>query len=195
MAVAGLDTDLSIVQEPGLILPVSWIDVPNADPGEDDIKVREQVIALGATPIQKAEGVWTGLDGSIWFVSSRGDGPDAEDEEDVSAAVHAGQIWKYDPHSKSIELVVIFPAGSPFDGPDNITAGPHGFALACTDGEDEQFLVGINDHGDTFAFAENPVGDDEFAGATFSPDGDTLYVSIQGSPALTFAVFGPWHGR
>jgi secreted PhoX family phosphatase len=169
-----------------------WIDVPNVDPGEDDTPVREQVIALGATPIQKAEGVWTGLDGDIWFVSSRGDGPDAEDEEDRSAAVHAGQIWRYSPRSQSIELVTVFPAGSPFDGPDNIVAGPHGFALACTDGEDEQFLVGINDDSGSFAFARNPVGDDEFAGATFSPDGQTLYVNIQAEPAKTFAVWGPW---
>lgn len=74
MAVGGLDTDLSIIQTPGTKLPVSWVNVPNPDPGEDDASVREQVIALGATPIQKAEGVWTGNDGEIWFVSSRGDG-------------------------------------------------------------------------------------------------------------------------
>ena len=183
------------MQTPGTVLPVSWVDVPNVDPGEDDTPVREQVIARGATPIQKAEGVWTGLDGNIWFVSSRGDGPDAEDEEDRSAAVHSGQIWRYDPRSQTIELVVMFPAGSPFDGPDNITVGPHGFALACTDGEDDQWLVGINDEGGTFPFALNPNGDDEFAGATFSPDGDTLFVNIQGSPALTFAITGPWKGR
>jgi hypothetical protein len=37
----------------------------------------------------------------------------------VIAGEHAGQIWRYDPRSQKIELVVIFPAGSPFDGPDN----------------------------------------------------------------------------
>lgn len=192
MSVAGVDTDLSIVQTPGTVLPVSWIPVPNANPGEDDTPVREQVIALGATPIMKAEGVWRGLDGSIWFVASRADGPDAEDEEDRTVAVHAGQIWRYDPAWRSIELVVQFDAGSPFDGPDNIIAGPHGFALACTDGENDQWLVGVTDDGETFPFALNAQTDDEFAGATFSPDGDTLYVNIQGSPALTFAITGPW---
>jgi len=90
---------------------------------------------------------------------------------------------------------VLLAKDSPFDGPDNITAGPHGFALACTDGEDDQWLLGITDDGGTFPFALNPAGDDEFAGATFSPDGETLFVNIQGSPALTFAVFGPWHRR
>jgi secreted PhoX family phosphatase len=71
-------------------------------------------------------------------VSSRGDGPDAEDGEDRSAAVHAGQIYP---------------------------------------------------------FAKNAFSDDEFAGATFSPDGDTLFVNIQGQPALTFAITGPWAAR
>jgi hypothetical protein len=75
LAVAGIDTDLSIVQTPGVVLPVSWIDVPNVDPGEDEASVREQVILAGATPIQKAEGVWTDHDGSVWFVASRATAP------------------------------------------------------------------------------------------------------------------------
>ncbi len=192
MAVAGIDTDLSIVQDPGTRLPVRWIPVPNADPAAGATPVREQVILAGATPIQKAEGVWTDSDGDVWFVSSRGDGPDAEDPEDVSAASHSGQIWRYDPRSETIELVVLLPTGSTYDGPDNITVGPYDFALACTDGEDVQWLIGINDDGDVFPFARNPNGDDEFTGVTFAPDGSTLYVNIQGSPALTFAIFGPW---
>ncbi|HEY0714609.1 MAG TPA: alkaline phosphatase PhoX [Polyangia bacterium] len=195
MAIEGALPDLSVVQEPGTRLGVRWIDVPNPDPGEDDTPVREQVIAAGATPIMKAEGIWTGNDGTVWFVSSRGDGPDAEDEEDRSVAVHAGQIWRFDPRSNSVELVVIFPGGSPYDGPDNITVGPHGFALACTDGEDDQWLVALTEEGASHPFARNAFSDDEFAGATFSPDGETLYANLQGEPALTFAITGPWNGR
>ncbi|MGH8828550.1 MAG: alkaline phosphatase PhoX, partial [Jiangellaceae bacterium] len=33
---------------------------------------------------------------------------------------------------------------------------------------------------------------DEFAGATFSPDGRTLFVNIQASRGMTFAIWGPW---
>ena len=33
---------------------------------------------------------------------------------------------------------------------------------------------------------------DEFAGSTFSPDGHTLYVNIQASRGLTFAIWGDW---
>jgi hypothetical protein len=33
---------------------------------------------------------------------------------------------------------------------------------------------------------------DEFAGATFDPSGHTLYVNIQASRGMTFAIWGPW---
>jgi secreted PhoX family phosphatase len=33
---------------------------------------------------------------------------------------------------------------------------------------------------------------DEFAGSTFSPDGGTLFVNIQASAGMTFAIWGPW---
>ena len=33
---------------------------------------------------------------------------------------------------------------------------------------------------------------DEFAGSTFSPDGHTLFVNIQASRGMTFAIWGPW---
>jgi secreted PhoX family phosphatase len=193
LAVNSVDTDLSIVTEPGTRLGVSWIKVPNPNPLGSETSVREQSIALGATPIKKAEGTWLDHDGSIWFVSSYAGGPLAEDPEDVTAVAHAGQIWRYEPRSETLELIVLLPPGSPHDGPDNITAGPHGFALACTDGEDAQYLIGIDEAGHVFPFAFNAGGTDEFAGATFSPDGSTLYVNIQGEPAFTLAIWGPWH--
>ncbi len=194
LVVPGLGNDLSIVQNVGMVLNAQWVDVPNANPGDDDEPVREQVQALGATAIQKAEGIWTGKDGAIWFVCSYGGGPDAEDEEDRSAAAHSGQVWKYDPAAQTLELVVLFPVGTPFDGPDNITVGPHGFAVACTDGEDDQWLVGITDEGRVFPFAKNANSDSEFAGATFSSDGRTLFVNQQ-DPGWTYAIWGPWGGE
>lgn len=192
LALAGVKSDLSEVQEPGTVLDVSWLPVSNINPGDKDTQIREQVQALGATPIKKAEGVWTGSDGMIWFVSSYAGGPDAEDPEDVTAVAHSGQIWRLDPRRNTMELVVVFAPGTPYDGPDNITVSPHGFALACTDGEDDQWLVGINEAGQTFPFAFNALSDSEFAGATFSDDGQTLFVNIQ-SDGLTLAIWGPWH--
>jgi secreted PhoX family phosphatase len=59
-------------------------------------------------------------------------------------------------------------------------------------GEDaNQFLAGITPRGQTFPLAHNRMSDEEFAGATFSPDGGTLFVNVQ-VPGTTFAIWGPW---
>lgn len=144
-----------------------------------------------ATRIPKAEGVWADR-GSIWFVSSRGDGPGAEDEDERSDGVHGGQIWRYDPGRSTLELVVRFAQDHDFEGPDNITVSPFGYAVMCTDGEDaRQFLAGITARGETFPLAQNRLSDEEFAGACFSPDGRTLFANIQ-VPGVTLAIRGPW---
>ena len=177
--------DLSVVTEPGSVFGVAWNAVAEPDPDQDEIR-----FVTDATPVFKAEGIWWGR-GSIWFVSSYAAGPAAEDPEDVTAGVHGGQIWRYDERRAEIELVAVFDAAGPFDGPDNITVSPYGFALACTDGEDDQWLVGVTEDGDVFPFAFNRANDSEFAGATFSPDGRTLFVNIQ-EPGHTLAIYGPW---
>ena len=38
------------------------------------------------------------------------------------------------------------------------------------------------------------MSDSEFAGATFSPDGQVLFVNIQ-HPGHTLAIYGPWDQR
>lgn len=192
MVVEGVKGDLSIVQEAGTKLPIRWIPVPNGNPGADEIQVRDQVQAKGATPIRKAEGIWLGVDGTLWFTASYAEGPDAEDADAATVAIHSGQIWRLDPERSTIELVAYFPEGSPYDGPDNITAGPHGFAIACTDGDDDNWLLGIANDGGTFPFAFNAMNDVEFTGATFSPSGQTLFANIQEGPAITLAIWGPW---
>jgi secreted PhoX family phosphatase len=178
-------TDLSVVDTPGSAFDVTWTTIAEPDPDEDEIR-----FVTDATPVFKAEGVWRG-NGAVWFVSSYALGPDAEDPEDITVGVHGGQIWRLDETQQQIELVAQFAAGGPHDGPDNITVSPYGYALACTDGEDDQWLVGINDDGVVFPFGFNRLNDSEFAGATFSPDGRTLYVNIQ-EPGHTFAIYGPW---
>jgi uncharacterized protein len=67
-----------------------------------------------------------------------------------------------------------------------------------------QRLIGLTRQGEVFPFAQNTMvlhgehngisGDfrgEEWAGATYSPDGRWLFVNIQ-TPGITFAITGPW---
>lgn len=63
--------------------------------------------------------------------------------------------------------------------------------MACTDGEDDNWLLAIGNDGGVSPLAFNSLSDSEFAGATFSPDGGTLFANIQ-SDGLTVAIWGPW---
>ncbi len=67
--------------------------------------------------------------------------------------------------------------------------------MVCEDGGDGNFLRGLRRDGTIFDLAQNLMAgrmNDEFAGATFSADGSTLFVNIQASNGLTFAIRGPW---
>jgi uncharacterized protein len=96
------------------------------------------------------------------------------------------------------------PASETLLKPDNITVSPRGGILLGEDPDRarQSFLRGITEDGELFTFAANirpgtipdtttPASFDEFAGATFSPTGDWLFVNIQ-TPGVTFAITGPW---
>ena len=46
-----------------------------------------------------------------------------------------------------------------------------------------------------WSMCQHACHDEEFAGATFSDDGHTLFVNILGPPGVTFAIWGPWQRR
>ena len=52
-------------------------------------------------------------------------------------------------------------------------------------------MVEITPHGRIFKLAKNAKSTGEFAGATFSPDGATLFVNMQ-HDGITLAIIGPW---
>ena len=86
------------------------------------------------------------------------------------------------------------PGADVLDSPDNICVTPGGGLILCEDGSGQEFLHGLTQQGEIFKFAMNRVPGftgSEFAGATFSPDGETLFVNIQ-VPGITFAIWGPW---
>jgi secreted PhoX family phosphatase len=55
-------------------------------------------------------------------------------------------------------------------------------------------IRGLTRAGKIFDIARDIAGIEargEFAGATFSPDGQTLFVNMQ-RPGITYAIWGPW---
>ena len=75
------------------------------------------------------------------------------------------------------------------DLPDNITTSKNGTLVVCEDSSSDNFMRGLTRRGDMWDIALNRLVasdgadrfGDEFAGSTFSPDGQTLFVNIQAS--------------
>ena len=72
--------------------------------------------------------------------------------------------------------------------------------MLCEDNVNDNYLRGLSPLGRLSDIALNRLTsatgvdrfNDEFAGATFSPDGHTLFVNIQASRGMSFAIWGPW---
>ncbi|HEY0735685.1 MAG TPA: alkaline phosphatase PhoX [Herpetosiphonaceae bacterium] len=176
-------------QRVGKPLPVTWVDIADPDPANADansLAVYQQGLALGGATFGRLEGCWYG-NGSIFLNST--DGGDQG----------LGQVWEYRPRGNSGgQLILLFesPSADVLDAPDNLCVSPRGGLVLCEDGDADQFVRGLTTDGRIFDLAQNlvvPNNASEFAGATFSPDGETLFVNIQ-TPGLTFAIWGPWAG-
>ena len=168
----------------GRPLPVTWVDIDNPDPVNADVDpfaVAKQGVEQGAAVFERLEGCWWG-DNSVYFVATSG------------GDAGLGQVWQYRPLGASGgQLTLIFesPSADVLDGPDNVLVTPRGGLLLCEDGDSAQFIRGLTPRSEIFDFAMNGLNDSEFAGATFSPDSETLFVNIQ-SPGMTLAIWGPW---
>ena len=77
---------------------------------------------------------------------------------------------------------------------DNLALMPNGDLLVCEDHQGMQRLIGVTQQGEYYVLARNARGASEFAGATFAPDGSTLFVNLQ-QQGGTVAITGPWHKR
>ena len=178
-------------QRMGKPLPVTWVDIADADPANTDgyaagdgLAVYKQGYEQGGARFARLEGVWY-ADGSIFFHATNG------------GNARLGQVWQYTPRGKSGgQLSLLFESESAdvLDAPDNVTVSPRGGIVICEDGDGTQYLRGLTQRGEIFDFARNLVNESdasELAGACFSPDGRYLFVNIQ-SPGYTFAIWGPW---
>jgi uncharacterized protein len=164
---------------PGERVSVEWVDIPDADPQEDTVRL--QARELGAAQVHRGEGLWLAGD-SLYFTATIG-GP-----------IGRGQIFRLHhrgPHADHLELVAHASDTSVLDMPDNLTVSPLGHVYVCEDGLDGNFLRRLTLDGHVVPFARNALSASEFAGVCFAPDGKTLFVNLQ-TDGLTLAIQGPF---
>ncbi|MFN3857673.1 MAG: alkaline phosphatase PhoX [Caulobacter sp.] len=172
---------------------VRWIDLDGVDNPDDDLAKRGH--AAGAALFARGEGIFWGKD-ELYFTCTSG------------GAAKLGQIMRYVPSPRegqpdetaepgrlqnfveSSDPKVLFYA-------DNIIVAPWGHLIACEDNytdETANHIKGVTPDGRTYTIGRNAFRDNaEFAGACFSPDGQTLFVNIYW-PGITLAITGPWAG-
>ncbi|QDV62042.1 alkaline phosphatase PhoX [Crateriforma conspicua] len=188
--------------EQGREFDVRWHTIPEPTlantPGldqPDELGVFKQGKRLGCTTFARLEGCWSG-NGMIYFDATSG------------GAAKAGQIWQYDPEAQKLTMLFESPGKQTLNMPDNLCVNPHGGLALCEDGDygDDEYPQRIHllsQDGHLIPLAVNDVqlngqkgfqGDfrgREWAGATFSPDGQWLFANIQ-TPGITLAITGPW---
>lgn len=160
---------------------VKWIDLDDIDSPEDDLRIRGK--NKGCASFARGEGIWYAND-YVYFTATSG------------GSEKAGQIWRYKHIGKrgaqgELELFFESSGKNVLNSPDNITISPWGDLIVSEDGKGSDRLVGIKPNGEYYYLAQNIFNNAEFAGATFSPNGEILFVNIY-RPTMTIAITGPW---
>jgi uncharacterized protein len=156
-----------------------WLPVP--DPDGEPVRVRGQAYAGTPTRFFRAEGAaWSEPEQAVYFDCTGG-----------GASPHFGQIWRYTPRTNALRLVFQSTDPNVLDMPDNLTVLPWGDLVVCEDGGGTDYLRVLTRDGRVIDLARNALSANEFAGAAFATNPDTLYVNIQGD-GITLAIWGPW---
>ena len=155
---------------------VKWIDLKNINSPNDTL--RHEGKKLGCNPFARGEGIYY-HNNNVYFTCTNGGNN------------RCGQIWKYSIGDSSINLFYESDNSTSLNMPDNLIISPWGDIIVCEDGKGRDRLVGIKPNGAIYYIASNALNNSEFAGATFSPDGNILFVNIY-DPTLTIAIKGPW---
>lgn len=202
--------EAAVGQKLGEKLAVSWVPIRDPDPNPPTVVINGVTVAAvfrqgrdaGGAVFRRLEGIWY-APGKMYFSSTNG------------GNTGLGQIWILDLKEQNISLLYESAGQDDLDLPDNVALSPRGGLVMCEDGTGANLLRGLTPTGEIFDFARNIQNSTEFAGACFSPDGQTLFVNVYGrgtvrtttlydSPqlapvgpesnerALTLAIFGPW---
>jgi secreted PhoX family phosphatase len=209
------EAHLEAAQVNGATYAVEWVPIDHPYPGTDGlfdgmpandtaaVFVGDQGRALGAAGFSRLEGaVYTRQE--IYFTSTQGGGAaETGPQTGTGYGRGAGQVWSYNPRTATLTCQYQSPGTNTLDLPDNITArNSKGTVVLCEDGPVDNYIRGLTREANLFDIALNRLKrnanpalarhGEEFAGATFSPDGGTLFVNIQASQGITFAIWGPW---
>jgi secreted PhoX family phosphatase len=189
-------------QTPGVTYDVEWVTIDEPDTTFPEGTTNNQAIvfvgdqgrAKGGAIFSRLEGIFYDS-GKVYLVSTQGGDTPAGEPPPAGYGDGFGQLWVYDTLQSTLTLLFESPSRTVLELPDNLCISPQKSALLCEDGPVENFLRGITPQGEIFDFARNVIPrreGDEFAGSTFSPDGHVLFVNIQASSGLTFAIWGPF---
>jgi secreted PhoX family phosphatase len=183
-------------------LPVEWVGIPDPQKGFTDNSregdgVVTQGLAAGGSRFMSLEGC-TCIDGHVYFTCKYG------------GRSKAGYVYQYDIDRELLWLVYESPGHHVFSGPDNIIMSPRGSLVLCEDrvsgNTKAQNIAGLTSTGELFRFCQVNPGLDgnygghdlattalhsEWAGVTFSGDGQWLFANIY-RPGFTVAITGPW---
>ncbi len=183
-------------------LPVEWVDIPEPQKGftrnsREGDGVVTQGLAAGGSGFISLEGC-TCINGHVYFTSKYG------------GSARSGYVYQYDIDREVMWLVYQSPGHSIISAPDNIIMSPRGSLVLCEDrvslNTRGQIIAGLTRAGDLFRFCQiNPnlsgtygghnlattALHSEWAGVTFSGDGQWLFVNIY-NPGVTVAITGPW---
>jgi hypothetical protein len=205
---------LEAAQTAGASYAVEWVDIADPDPtfpytpGQPASTTNDAALTyvgdqgrlLGAAHFSRLEGSIYG-DDVVFFTSTQGGGAAMGGPDSRGGYGRGfGQVWAYHCRTGELKLVYQSPDKKTLDFPDNITVSKRGTLVVCEDNNEDNYVRGLSRDGLLWDIALNRLrsasgadrSNDEFAGSTFSPDGRTLFVNIQASAGLTFAIWGPW---
>lgn len=145
-------------------------------------EAHEEASRLGAVRFNRLEGAFL-AGGAFWFADTAG------------GQERLGQIYRYMPATDTLELFFDGSAPGQMKNPDNLVVTPFGDLWFVEDsGQRGNRVMGITPEGSVYEFARNRRDKAEFAGPTFSPDGETFFVNLY-TPGATFAIWGPFELR